>query len=70
MGIMKNSKLLIVFLSVLLVSLGGCSDKIFTSRWTYNEDCIDGVIYYENTQRLAPAFNQDGTLKLCDKKSN
>lgn len=69
MNIIK-SKLLTVLLSVLLVSLSGCSDNKFNARGTYNEECLDGVVYYENMKRLAPAFNQDGTLKLCDKKAN
>lgn len=65
-----KNQLLAVLLSVLLVSLSGCNDKPFNERGTYNEECLDGVVYYENMKRLAPAFNQDGTLKLCDKKAN
>jgi len=68
--LVKNTKLLTVLLSALLVSLSGCDGKTFNARGTYNKECIDGVIYYENTKRLAPAFNQDGTIKTCDKKAN
>mgnify|MGYP003146984480 CR=1 FL=1 len=66
----KNTKLLIVLLGLLLVSLSGCGDMDGIKRGTYNKECIDGVVYYENMKRLAPAFNQDGTLKLCNKKAN
>lgn len=67
---MKNSKLLVVPLSLLLVSLSGCNGKPSNARWTYNKECLDGVVYYGSMKKLAPAFNQDGTLKLCDKESN
>ena len=28
--------------------------------------CIDGVIYYGIDRGAAPAYNRDGSLKLCD----
>ncbi len=67
---LKNAKLLTVLLCGLLVLLSGCGDMDGIKRGTYNKECIDGVVYYENIKRLAPAFNQDGTLKLCNKKAN
>lgn len=47
--------------------VGSAAGEInLTKRGTYNNECIDGVIYYENVKRLAPAYNRDGTLKLCE----
>lgn len=62
-----SNKPLIIFLGVLLVSISGC-DITGTARGTYKQECLDSVIYYENTKRPAPAFNRDGTLKLCYEK--
>ena len=33
----------------------------------FNVTCIDGVLYYYGySGRLAPAFNRDSTVKLCE----
>lgn len=70
-----NKGLNVALMCLLVVFLAGCADgdisstggdTIFTGRNNYNIVCIDGVSYYENIKRLAPAFNRDGTLKLCD----
>lgn len=65
---------------VLLMLLTGCDSKVqinelgksehMNSRNTFNRVCLQGVIYYENTKRLAPAFKPDGTLYTCNTKEN
>ena len=58
-----NKILLITVLSVLV----GCGDKEVRHAevrvWT---KCINGVVYYSGFRRLAPAYNRNGTLKLCE----
>lgn len=55
------SKLVSLILATLLMS--GCNGTPFNTR----HECIDGVTYYSLGSGLAPAFNRDGTLKLCNK---
>ena len=32
----------------------------------FYEVCLDGVVYYHTTSKLAPAFNRDSTVKVCE----
>lgn len=32
----------------------------------YNKFCLDGVQYYSRSNQLAPVFNRDSTVKLCE----
>tara|TARA_R110000751_G_scaffold73408_1_gene148416 strand:+ start:2926 stop:3147 length:222 start_codon:yes stop_codon:yes gene_type:complete len=72
---MKNSKLLIVLLSVLLVSLSGCS-KGMESATKINEmktRCIDGVKYIAFKELsgnqgfgfMTVKFKRDGSVETC-----
>ena len=73
---MKNNKLLAIFLSVLLVSLAGCSqgDQADTYTSEVKTRCIGGVNYYLFTERrgykgfgfMAVKYRKDGTVSLCD----
>lgn len=67
---MKNIKLLIVLLSVLLVSLSGCGQQSDGKPWAVKEICVKGVTYYRTGYALAPAYNEDGTLITCWQKAN
>ena len=57
-------------LSVTIVALlaAGCDytgrEQVSEGRY-YTYLCLDGVKYWNGTRRLAPAFNTDGSLKLC-----
>ena len=57
------SKLVSLILVTLLMS--GCDNPDGTPFNTSHE-CIDGVTYYSLGSSLAPAFNREGTLKLCN----
>jgi hypothetical protein len=55
-------------LPLVLVFVAGCSapeqpENVTISNWI--KACYDGVLYYSGAHSLAPAFNRDGTLKLC-----
>jgi len=73
---MKNSKLLIVLLSVLLVSLSGCGkgNKARTTESEMQTKCIGGVEYYlfsefyvyDGYGFMAPKYKKDGTISLCN----
>lgn len=58
-------KLVILLLAAFLIS--GCSKKADGSPFNTRHFCIDGVTYYSLGSSLAPAFNREGTLKLCTK---
>lgn len=32
----------------------------------YHEICMDGVLYYNSGYKLAPVFNQDSTVRVCE----
>ncbi len=52
--------------SVLL--LAGCNVEKSPRKpvnWDFVQVCADGVVYYTFRTSLAPAYNQDGTLKKC-----
>ena len=56
------------FLLAVLVLVAGCEAPEHPSKATisnWNTSCFDGVLYYDLLNRLAPAYNRDGTLKLC-----
>lgn len=58
-------------LVVLLVTvLAGCVDDVVVDAdievWTV---CINGVTYYEGYRSLAPAYNPNGGLILCEVKN-
>ena len=59
--------LLILFLLV------GCSDPSkmepkATRILGLNKVCLDGVVYYSGGRKLAPAYNREGEIQLCDLK--
>ena len=63
---MKTITLLLV-----VMFITGCSEpeqpsKATISNWT--TACYDGVLYYDLPNRLAPAYNRSGVLKLCEDK--
>jgi uncharacterized lipoprotein YehR (DUF1307 family) len=72
---MKNSKLLITFLSVLLVSLSGCNDdgQVRTADNEIKVKCVQGVNYYLFKEAsgnrgygyMAPKYKTNGELSLC-----
>ena len=57
-----------ILIILMLGSLAGCDGvpsppkQLKKTTSTY---CIDGVLYYDMHYRLAPAFNQDSTVKVC-----
>ena len=73
---MKNSKLLIVLLSVLLVSLSGClkGTESATKINDMKTRCIDGVKYLAFKEFsgnrgygfMTVKFNSDGSVETCD----
>jgi hypothetical protein len=72
---MKNSKLLIVLLSVLLVSLSGCSRGMDSATKTNDMKirCIDGVkyiVFKESSGNqgfgfMTAKFKRDGSVETC-----
>ena len=58
-------KLVILILAVFIMA--GCRDNTDGSPFYTRHYCIDEVKYYSIGNSLAPAFNRDGTLKLCTK---
>lgn len=63
-----------VFVGLLLAGvLVGCSETTYVSSSDkeviagyYTEVCIKGVVYYRIFPKaLAPAFNEDSTVKTC-----
>lgn len=59
----KKMKYMLLVLAVLLSACNRNDDgtTLFTRK-----SCINGVVYYENGHKLAPAFKPNGTLFLCD----
>ena len=72
---MKNSKLLITALIMLLATVSGCSqgNKVETSDDEMRTRCLGGVEYYLFSEYsgykgygfMAPKYKKDGTLSLC-----
>ena len=59
----------IVYVILMLASLAGCDvvpNPPMQMKQTTSTYCIDGVLYYDLHNRLAPAFNQDSTIKICE----
>lgn len=67
---MKNIKMLAILLSVLLVSLSGCGQQPDGKPYEAKEICIKGVVYYRTGYALAPAYNTDSKVILCNQKAN
>lgn len=53
---------------LILLLVAGCKsgDGKPISYTPTNTYCINGVLYYSLYYRLAPAFNTDSTVKLCN----
>lgn len=54
----------IAIIVILLVAASGCQIP------DAERVCMSGVIYYQTGYQLAPAFEKDGTLYLCQEKEN
>lgn len=37
---------------------------------SFYQICLEGVVYYNRADKLAPAFTSDGKVKTCEKESN
>lgn len=59
-------KIYILILATLLIS--GCTNRDGTPTVS-SKKCYDGVLYYRMGHGVAPAYNTDGSLKLCGVKS-
>jgi hypothetical protein len=69
----------ITMVALALVALTGCEpvstvEPNNNSRYNITEICVDGVAYYQfigyKKLAVAPAYNTDGTLKLCDSQGD
>ena len=62
----SNVYVYILFFAILIFS-GGCVDKTSNGRSivTPLEWCINGVVYYVSNG-IAPAYNRDGSIQLCE----
>lgn len=59
-------KIYILILATILIS--GCSDNKNGTPYFTIESCFGGVAYYKIGHGVAPAYNTDGSLKLCEGK--
>lgn len=55
-----------LLIAMSLVLLSGCEG---ITSYSYKKVCLDNVVYYQMSKYyqagLAPAYNEDGSLKLC-----
>lgn len=64
----------LILLSIFVLTLIGCNQNKRSIK-TIDLDiirkrCFGGVVYYRYDTGITPAFNRDGTLKLCSMKKN
>ena len=63
----------LIFLLILFSSCLDFPDKpkeIKNYSDIYDKTCLEGVLYWDFMHKLAPAFNKDGTLQLCDEEED
>lgn len=68
------------YIALLIFLLLGCNTEKEQRRFDKNtqdtgnrflsKTCINGVTYYAGRHTLTPAYNTDGTLKLCRVNNN
>lgn len=63
---MKIKSLLLVTSTLALLTLSGCSKDHSNGHYDLKTRCLDGVLYYSQGHLLAPAYNVDGSVKLCE----